>query len=88
MIDEKCALMLADSHTLKALPGGLDTPPEGMEAFRGAHEGWKRRCRGLGRTQDVGGGAVSHRRYTPRAVTRVRRRAKITRREGPYRSST
>ena len=35
MIDEKCALMLADSHTLKALPGGLDTPPEGMEAFRG-----------------------------------------------------
>ena len=35
MIDEKCALMLADSHTLKALPGGLDTPPEGMEAFGG-----------------------------------------------------
>ena len=26
---------LADSHTLKALPQGLDAPPAGLEAFRG-----------------------------------------------------
>ena len=35
MANEKCTLMLADSHTLKALPAGLEKPPEGMERFRG-----------------------------------------------------
>ena len=35
MANEKCTLMLADSHTLKALPVGLEKPPEGMERFRG-----------------------------------------------------
>ena len=35
MADEKCTLMLADSHTLKALPQGLDAPPPGLESFRG-----------------------------------------------------
>ena len=35
MGNEKCTLMLADSHTLKALPAGLEKPPEGMERFRG-----------------------------------------------------
>lgn len=35
MAEERCSLMLADSHTLRALPQGLDAPPAGLEAFRG-----------------------------------------------------
>lgn len=35
MADEKCTLMLADSHTLNALPQGLSAPPAGLESFRG-----------------------------------------------------